>query len=286
MRPRVPLSQSQRQQRQRVLAYLFIAVVMVVFIAPSVWMVLGSIQPNREITKDTPNFIPRNVTLANYERIATEPQFRTYFQNSLITTSATVLLSLVISIHAGYAFSRYRFVGKRLLMTGILSVQMFPKVAILITLFAFFARLELINTYEGLVLSHLSLTLPFSVWFMKAFIDSIPFELEEAALIDGAGRLRSIWQVVVPLCLPGIVSVAVYTFMLSWNDFVFALTLMSQDDMRTLPVGVNLSYIGQFQNDWSGMMALSTVASLPVVIMFILLQRFMIAGLTAGALKA
>ena len=120
---------------------------------------------------------------------------------------------------------------------------------------------------------------------MTAFIDAIPGELEEAALIDGATRLRIIWQIVVPLSLPGIISVAVYTFMLSWNDYVFALTLMGRDEMRTLPVGVNLSYIGQFQNDWSGMMALSTVASLPVIVLFILLQRFMIAGLTAGAVK-
>ena len=282
-------SQAQlRKRRDRMRTIVLSAIVifvLIVYLFPTYWMVIASFQPNGDLIVSPPNLVPKNFTFDSYIKIFQNPNIRTYFANSIIVTSSTVVISLMIGILAGYSFSRFNIFGKNLMFTSILSVQMFPRVAILIVLFTLFTRLGLTNTLQGLILSHLTLTVPFSVWFMKAFFDAIPIELEEAAFIDGAGRLTSLFRIVVPLTLPGMISVAIYSFVMSWNDFIYAFALVSQNDLRTLPVGISLTFIGEYRYDWSGMMALTTLTTLPLIIIFVFLQRYMIAGLTAGAVK-
>jgi multiple sugar transport system permease protein len=268
------------------LKYLLIIVLLIVALFPIYWMFVSAFRTNSELTSLPPKFLPTGgATLDNCERILSSSIYLTYYKNSLIVASSTVIISIIISVMAGYSFSRFRFFGRSAAMSGILSVQMFPIVAILISLFSFFADLQLINTYRALILADITIALPFSIWFLTSFFDTIPRELEEAAFIDGASRIRTLIQVVVPLTRPGIIAVAIYSFLMSWDDFVFGLILINKDEMRTLPVGISLSFLGEFEYDWSGMMTVSIIASVPILILFIVLNRYMVEGLTQGALK-
>jgi multiple sugar transport system permease protein len=266
--------------------YILLLALLAVMLFPIYWIVLGSLRTNSEITAMPPRILPSvNLDFSNYSRVVGQTEFLTYYKNSLIVSGSTIVLCIVMGVMAGYSFSRYRFLGRQVAMTGILSVQMFPLVAILISLFEFFRGYGLINSLTGLVLAHLTICLPFAIWFLKAFFDGIPRELEEAAYIDGAGRNRTLFQIIMPLARPGILAVGIYAFLMSWDDFLMALILTTRDEMRTLPVGIAISFIGEFEYDWSGMMSASMIASLPILILFIFLSRYMVEGLTQGALK-
>jgi multiple sugar transport system permease protein len=269
------------------LRYALLIALLVIALFPIYWMFVSSFRPNSALTKLPPKFLPfdAEATLENYGRILSTDKYLIYYFNSVVVALATVLVCLVVAVLAGYALSRYNFRGKSLLMTAILSVQMFPLVAILISLFTFYLDLKLTNTYQGLILADTSIALPFSIWFMKSFFDTIPSSLDEAATIDGCGRFRTIFQIIVPLSKPGLLAVGIYTFLLAWDDFIFALTLNNKEELRTLPVGIANSFAGEFLFDWSGMMTISVVASGPVLLLFIFLQRYMIAGLTQGSVK-
>jgi len=258
---------------------------LVIFLFPIYWMFISSFQPNSALIKLPPQFWPQDGTFQNYVRILTTPKYLNYYKNSAIVALSTVAICILVSIFAGYAFSRYRFPGRNLSMSAILSIQMFPIVAILISLFVFFSRMKLINTYAGLVLADITIALPFSIWFLKSFFDTILRDMEEAAYIDGCGRMRTIFEIVVPLVLPGLLAVGIYSFLISWDDFVFGLTLINRDTMRTLPVGIAMSFLMENEYDWAGMMTVSVVASLPVLVLFIFLNRYMVAGLTQGGVK-
>jgi multiple sugar transport system permease protein len=277
-----------RQKRvfQLTLRYLLLLILLTLALFPIYWIVLGSLRDNSTITALPPQLLPTgDLRFDNYERVFTRSNFVTYYWNSIVVSGTTIVLSIVISVLAAYSFSRYRFFGRALAMNGILSAQMFPLVAILISLFSFFSSLNLVNNLFGLVLAHLTVALPFSIWFLKAFFDSIPRELEEAAYIDGAGRMRTLLQVILPLVRPGILAVTIYTFLMSWDDFLFALILITRDELRTLPVGIAVSFLGEFEYDWSGMMTVSVISSLPILLVFVFLNRYMVDGLTRGAVK-
>lgn len=266
--------------------YLLLLILLTLALFPIYWIAIGSLRENSDITSLPPQIVPSSgLSFENYNRVIVESNFITYYGNSIFVSGTTIVLSIIISVLAAYSFSRYRFFGRGLAMNGILSAQMFPLVAILISLFSFFSSMNLTNNLFGLVLAHLTIALPFSIWFLKAFFDSIPRELEEAAYIDGAGRLRTLLQVILPLTQPGIVAVAIYTFLMSWDDFLFALILITRDELRTLPVGIAVSFLGEFEYDWSGMMAVSVISSLPILLVFVFLNRYMVDGLTRGALK-
>lgn len=268
------------------LKYFLIIALLILALFPIYWMFVSSFRTNSELTSLPPKFLPTSgATLDNYERILSDNIYLTYYKNSLIVAGSTVVISIIISVMAGYSFSRFRFFGRSVAMSSILAVQMFPIVAILISLFSFFADLGLINTYRALILADITIALPFSIWFLTSFFDTIPRELEEAAFIDGASRIRTLIQVVVPLTRPGIIAVAIYSFLMSWDDFIFGLILINKNEMRTLPVGISLSFLGEFEYDWSGMMTVSIIASVPILVLFIFLNRYMVEGLTQGALK-
>lgn len=253
---------------------------------PIYWMVVTSLKPNEAAFALPPELVPSAPTLGSYlSQLTDRAGFLTYVLNGIIVSGLTSVLSIIISIHAGYAFSRFRFPAKRSLLLLILASQMAPYVLIVVSLYVLFQQLQLLDTYLGLVLAFSSFALPFSIWMMRGFFDTVPPDLEEAAMIDGSTRLGALRRVILPLVGPGVIAVGLYTFMHTWNNLLFALSLTSSQDMRTIPPGFLLTYVGEFQYLWADAMAGSVLATLPMVVVFIFLQRYLVAGMTAGAVK-
>ncbi len=251
---------------------------------PIYWMALTSVTPIENVFKFPPSLAPQTVTLEFYAEFFRNPTLLRYLGNSFLVSILTALLSLVVATYAGYSFSKYRYRGRRSLMFLILSAQMFPQALLLITLYLLFAQLKLTNTYTVLILSFSTFTLPLCIWTLKNFFDTLPDDLIEAARVDGARPFQIIHQVMVPLALPALVSTALFAFIRGWNDYIFALTLAGPEHM-TLPPGLALAFIGEFQTAWPSLMAASLVVSLPIIVLFIFLQRYIVSGLSAGAVK-
>ena len=275
-------------QRERVirtiLLYLALAIAAIFAFFPIYWMAATSLRPNSEVFAFPPALVPRTVTLEHYANFFANPQLLRFLGNSLLIASVTAVASLVVSTYAAYAFSKFRFTGRRSLMFLVLSAQMFPQALLLITLYLMFARMNLLNTYLVLVLSFTTFTLPLCIWMLKGYFDQIPTDLLEAAKVDGANQLQIIHRVLLPVTRPALVATGLFAFMRGWNDFIYALTLVGKDK-QTLPPGLVLTYVGEFQSQWADMMAASLLVSLPLVIAFIIFQRHIVSGLTAGAVK-
>jgi multiple sugar transport system permease protein len=249
-------------------------------------MLSTSVKENLEVFKVPPDLWPEHPTVASYiglnNDIAPVPAF---FRNSVITSIGTVVLAVALAMFAGYALSRLRFRFRRSILIGVLMTQMFPLVVLLIPMYLLYVRAHLLNSYLGLILAFTSFTLPFGIWMIKGFVDSVPAEIEEAAMVDGCNRLQAMWMVVFPLVIPGVVATAVFAFLDAWNNLLFPLTLVNELTMKTLPPGMILAFGGEFKHDWAGMMAASTVVTVPVIVAFVLIQRYLVEGLTGGAVK-
>lgn len=265
-------------------ALLVLALVWTVF--PVYWMLITSLKTNLAMFQPIPQLWPAAPTLDNYAQLATgaSPVGR-LFANSVLTSAATALVTVVLATLAGYSFSRGRYRLKGPVMYGTLATQMFPLVVLLIPLYLVYLRTGLLDTYVGLVLAYCAFSVPFGAWMMKAFIDAVPREIEEAAWVDGCSRLQSLLRVVVFVALPGIVATGVFAFLSAWNNLLFPLTLTSSMGMKTLPPGLLLAFTGQFKADWAGMMAAAMITTAPVVVGFAVAQRFLVEGLTKGALR-
>jgi len=251
---------------------------------PVLWMLSTSFKANGEVFALPPKLITSGFSLDAYTAILTDPARLRFFLNSYIVATAVTLLTLVTAILAAYGFSRYEFPGKRLINVVIVSVQAVPPITLVIPYFGLMVALGLYNTYPGLILTHMVFTLPYAIIMMTAYFNTLPRELDEAAKVDGANAWTALWRVLVPISIPGIVAVGVYTFMISWNEFLFALTLTRTDAMRTVPIGIQL-LMGQHSFEWNQMMAMSILGSIPVLLLFLLFQRSFIGGLTSGAVK-
>lgn len=250
---------------------------------PFYWLLVSSVETPDQLFRVPAVLVPVAPTLDNFERLL-QSSFPHWFQNSLVVASATTLLALTLAALAAYSFSRFPFAASRGLSTMFLFVQLFPVAVVVIPLFILWTNLKLTNTYWSLIITYLVFGLPISTWLLIGFFNAVPVELEEAAMIDGASRLGALWRVTLPLCVPGLAATAIYIFLLSWNEFFFALTFMNSTDMRTIPVGLS-SFFAEHSVDWGLVMAGSVVASLPVVILFGLLSRYFVQGLTSGAVK-
>lgn len=275
-------------KRTRILdvGYYFVIVIFLgLVLFPIIWMLSTAIKPNQDIIQVVPRWIPAHPTLDHFLNVLREGITITFLKNSLFVASLTTIFSILIGLPAGYAFSRYKYCGSALIKLGILATQMFPGVVLLISFYIILYRLKLLNTYFAIIISHTSFALPFAIWLMASFIDTLPVELEESAQIDGCSRLGAMIRVVFPLVTPGILATGFFTFMQSWDEYIYVLTLTSSDRMRTLPVGMVGIFVGEYSYKWGDMMACSLLFALPVLILFIFLQRFLIAGLTAGAVK-
>ena len=251
-------------------------------------MVSSSLKPLQDVTGKF-QWIPSGLTIRPYIDIWQTVPLAKYFMNSLIVSLTATACSVVVAVFAAYAVSRYRFRGKRFFTVTVLSTQMFPGILFLLPLFILFINIgnatgiALYGSRGGLILTYMTFTLPFSIWMLVGYLDSIPRDLDEAALVDGCGAVGALFRVVVPAAVPGIVAVAVYSFMTAWGEILFA-SMMTNDVTRTLSIGLQ-GYATQTQVYWNQVMAASLVVSVPVVAGFLLLQRYLVAGLTAGAVK-
>jgi multiple sugar transport system permease protein len=257
-------------------------------VVPVYAMLTSSLKPLADVTGKF-RWFPSELTLRPYVDIWHTVPLGRYFLNSVIVASAATGLSVVIAIFAAYAVSRYRFRGRRLFTVTVLSTQMFPGILFLLPLFLIFVNIgnatgiALYGSRGGLILTYLTFSLPFSIWMLAGYFESIPRGLDEAALVDGCGPLGALFRVIVPAAVPGIVAVAIYAFMTAWSEVLFA-SVMTNDTTRTLAVGLR-GYSTQNDVYWNQVMAASLVVSVPVVAGFLLLQRYLVAGLTAGAVK-
>lgn len=250
---------------------------------PFFWMLSVSLKPVTEPFAIPARLWPQNPTLDNYVT-AFRPEFRTYFLNSVIVSGATVAITVTLGLLAAYSFTRAKLMLITALMSLVVLAQMFPHAAIIIPIYKMMRGAGLLNTYAALIIAYVSVTLPVAIWLMRGFLAKMPEALEEAATIDGAGRLRVFLEIVVPLARPGIIATAVYVLIVTWQEFLFALSFTSTREMRTLPVGLN-DFVGQYGIRYGELMASSVMVSVPVIAVFFLLQRYFVAGLTAGAVK-
>lgn len=251
---------------------------------PVYWLLSTSLTPRTEVFAYPPRLFPATMSLDAYAALAGDSALFRYLRNSIIVSVITAVLSVLVSAYMGYAFSKFRYRGRRALMYFVLASQMFPQALLLVTLYSVFAAYRLLNSYTAMVLSFTTFTLPLCVWMLKGFFDTIPDELIEAARVDGASRTRIIHSIVLPLSAPGLVAAGLFAFVRGWNDFIFALTLAGPEK-QTLPPGLVNTFIGEASTAWPELMAASLVTSLPVAVAFIALQRFLVGGLTAGAVK-
>jgi ABC-type glycerol-3-phosphate transport system permease component len=276
----------QRRQQQVIKNSILIGLqvlLAVIILIPFLWMFSVSIKPANEPFSIPPRLWPQNPTFENYKN-AFYPEFRRYFLNSIIVSVATMVTSITVGLLAAYGFGRFKFPGARLILVAIILAQMFPVATMIIPLYKIMNSLNLINTYPALVLAYLTLTLPVSIWMLRGFIQSIPPDLEEAAMVDGCTRLQAFWRLVVPLARPGIAATAVWIAVVTWQEFLFALAFTTTVNMRTISVGM-ADFQGQYGIRYGELMASSVMVSMPIIALFFFLQRYFVAGLTAGATK-
>jgi multiple sugar transport system permease protein len=253
-------------------------------IAPYAWMILTSIKPQAELSIWPVQYLPREGTLQHYRDLISRTSFAGNLANSMVIACGSALIGLAVSIPAAYAFSRFRFRGRRQLMTGFLVINMFPIVLLIIPLFLLMRTLGLIDTFFGVILGHSTFAIPFAIWMLTSYFNAIPKDLDEAAMIDGASRFETIRFVVLPLVMPGVVTAGIYIFITSWNEYLFAMMLSGQA-VRTVTVALQL-FIGEFTIQWGLLTAGGTLIALPVTILFLLVQKRLVGGLTAGAVKS
>lgn len=251
---------------------------------PVYWLLVTAFTPSEDVFQFPPKLWPENFTLEHFTNLTDNAVLGRYLVNSLIVSVLTSVLTVVVSAYTAYSFSKFRYRGRKSLMSLILASQMFPQALLLITLYLVFSAYGLLNSYLALILSFTTFTLPLCVWILKGFFDTIPNELLEAAKVDGAGQFAIIHRILLPVSLPGLVASGLFAFIRGWNDFIFALTLAGPEK-QTLPPGLVNTYLGEFQASWPDLMAASLVVSLPVVIGFVILQRYLVAGLVSGAVK-
>lgn len=252
---------------------------------PVLWMLLNSFKPNAEIFAWPPTWISENFTFDAYVEIFKNPEKIRFFINSYFISITVVILTLIVSILASYSFSRFNFPGKKVINTIIVSVQAVPPIVLLIPYLSLIVTIGLYNTYGALILTYLLFTLPYAILMITGYFNTLPKDLDEAVMIDGGSRFRALWSVLVPVSVPGLVSVGMYTFMLSWNEYLFALALTKTNEFRTVPVGISL-LMGQHAYEWNQMMAMSILGSLPVLLLFLFFQKYFIAGMTSGSVKS
>ena len=268
-----------------ILLYIGLALGLVFAGFPVLWMLSCSLKSNTEIFSIPPRILPESFTLDAYHAIFSSPMKVRFFFNSYFVATVVTLLTLFVAILAGYSFSRYSFKLKKPLNLFIISTQTVPPITLLIPYFGLVVAFKMYDTYFALIFTYMVFTLPYAILMMTGYFNTLPKELDEAVMVDGGSNFYALWRVLVPVSLPGIVATGVYTFLLCWNEFLFALTLTKTTAMRTVPIGIQL-LMGQHAYEWNEMMAMSLLGSLPILIMFLAAQRHFLAGMTAGSVKS
>ncbi|MET3926018.1 carbohydrate ABC transporter permease [Devosia sp. 2618] len=266
------------------LAYVALLFAMVVILFPLLWMFLSSFKGQSELFARDMTLLPNVWTWENYVNVWFNTPFPLYFWNSFYIAGLTTLFTVFVAIYAAYAIARLEFKGRKAFGLMLLITQMFPHIMLVLPLFAIIKALGLFNTHIALIIAYTAFSLPFSIWMLRSFFAAIPTELEDAAAVDGASLMSTLHKVILPLVGPGIAAVAMYTFIQAWNEFLFALVFLQSQSLRTLPLGL-ASFQEEFTLRWDLMMAGGSIVSLPVLIFFLFMQRFIVQGLLGGAVK-
>jgi multiple sugar transport system permease protein len=269
---------------EKTLLYSTVAVYLFITLAPLVWVLSTSFKPNEEAISFPPKFLPDNPTLDNYLFVLTDPKLVTSLFNSLLVSIASTALSVAVSALGGYAFARFEFKGKNLLMSTIMGLFMIPVVINIIPLYIMLANVGLLNSLLALILTFQILIIPLNIFLLKNYFETIPKELEEAALIDGCSRLRALWHIIVPISMPGFLIAAILSFRFSWNEFVLPIVLSNRPDAMLFQVAL-YQFISLYRIDWGYLTAGINIALIPVVVLMLFFQKRMIRGLTLGAVR-
>ncbi|WP_296101417.1 carbohydrate ABC transporter permease [uncultured Agrobacterium sp.] len=275
---------TQKSTLRRILTTDLPVLAIVLFaMAPFVWMILTSLTPTAVLSATGVSLSPMGWSMDNYVRLIEQTSFLKNMGDSLIIAGGTVVIGLIVSVTAAYAFSRFRFRGRKLLMMQFLLINMFPMVLLILPLFVLMRRFGILDTHIGLILANATVAIPFAVWMLTSYIAAIPKSLDEVAMTDGCSRLTALRKVVLPLTMPGIISTGIYIFITAWNEYLYALTLGGRN-VRPVTVAIQ-TLIGEYQIEWGLLAAGAVVGAMPATILFLLVQRRLIGGLTQGAVK-
>jgi arabinogalactan oligomer / maltooligosaccharide transport system permease protein len=268
----------------RLLVNLILIAACVVAIYPALRILTVSLRPGDRLLSTSLAIIPPDATLANFRKVILEKDFLLWLWNSLLITITTAVTGVILAATSAYAFSRWRFHGRNAFLVFLLTTQMIPAAMMMVPLYILAARLGLINSYRGLVISYSVSSVPFSIWILKGYYDTIPGSLEEAATIDGASRLYTLWRIILPLAAPALAVVFLFNFMSSWNDFLLARIMLQRPQMYTWPLGIQ-SLQAQFATEWGAYSAASLLLAVPVSALFLWTSKWLISGLTLGSVK-
>ena len=262
-----------------------VSLLLVVFIGfPLLWMLVSSFKPAAQLFVSPPRLLPSTLTLDWYRNVMLQSDAPTYFRNSLVIGAATTAICLSIGTLAAYGVTRFEFPGKRVFLIGALLSYVFPAIVLFVPIYMIINSLGLIDTLAGVVIAHTILTFPFALWMLRSFFIAIPREIDEAAWVDGASYFLTFVAIILPLALPGVFSVGVFVFVLSWNEYLFAGVLITSGSLKTIPVGIS-EFITSFDVRWGEIMAMGALATMPVIALFLSVQRFFLRGVIAGAIK-
>ncbi|MGJ8455503.1 carbohydrate ABC transporter permease [Pseudothermotoga sp. U03pept] len=277
------MKRSTKRKTMKSLSYILLFFIAIVVAFPFIWLILTSFKTYQEIYSYPIIYLPKSWTVEHYQKISSL-DFKSYFFNSVIVGSGTMVFSLLIGIFPAYAFSRYSFRGKGMLLVSVLIFQMFPMIVFLVPIFKFLDWIKLLDTHLGLILAYIPFTTPITIVFLRSFFLSVPKSLEEAALIDGCTRTKAFVRIIFPVTLPGIAAVGVYAFLFAWSELLYSMSLLTSKSLQTIPTFLSV-FVGQYQTRWGPLFAGSVFATLPPLVVFILLQRYFISGLVSGAVK-
>ena len=281
---RLPAIHRLRRQIRSLLAFALLGLLLAFVLLPFFWIVSTSLKTQAQTFIVPVQWLPAHPTVQAYLEMWAHHPYQWYFLNSALVAGATTLIAVAASCLAAYGFSRFRFRGDQWLLLGMIGTQMVPVILLLLSYFKAMSALHLFNTLTALVIAYTAYVLPYTAWILKGYFDSIPIDIDEAALIDGCSHLSAFLRAVLPVALPGLVATAIFAFLLGWNEFTFAYVLTSTESKYTISVGI-AHLFGEYSVSWNELMAVGLVASIPPIILYFFTSRFLVSGLTAGALK-
>lgn len=269
---------------QRTMKYVLVAAILSVVTLPFLWIFLASFRPNSQLIQLTPTFRLEDFTLGNYVNLQEAAAYFTYLTNSVIVALFSMVISVLLALLAAYSVYRHRYPGQRIMYLGLILTYAFPSIVLLIPLYQIFGRIGLINNLASLVIMNVTFAAPFSLWLLRGFFGAIPRNVEEAAALDGAGRVRILFFIILPLTAPGVAAIAIFSFIWSWTEYLFASAFIIDESKMTLPIGLG-AFIRQYNIDWGILTAAAVATAIPVLVLFAFVGRYFVSGLTAGAEK-
>ena len=264
--------------------WVLVVLVIAVVSFPLLWMALSSLKPPTELFKSPPSIFPKQVSFEWYREAFSNATVVRYFFNSFIIAVSTMMINIVFGTLGAYSLARFKYKGRKLIIIGVLSAYCIPPIMLMIPLYRVIAAMGLNSSYLGVILGHVTFTYPFCLWLLISFFRQIPKEIEEAAVVDGASPFTVFYRIVLPLCVPGVLSTGIMAFILSWNEYLLSSVLVSSDTMKTLTVGL-ANYVSTTEINWGVIMALGTATTIPIIILFSAIQQYFVEGMTAGAVK-